>query len=379
MALGSLKSHPFSTRPTKSRMAGSADQARRSAARVNSGGTPGCRKRAHVGVGADRFDRRQLGEIERRPVCGSPARPASAGAAARSFVFFGFRLRRSRRLVRRLAVCAATIARENFPARSWLVLIRCVGGRRPSASGSARSRWRLTKARSTWCSATKAATDVAHRLRHRHGLDDGRRDARPSLRPRPDRRSPRRARTADRPPLGRSTTHSSGVLGHQVVAIVARFRAIQFDLGRAGIKSRALAVVGQLASKAASPARRSAPPTGRQRKSLHGLAPLLRSTTTPTAMVVSGVTTLIRPPPDAGSAGRSPGSAASCGSACRASSPESDRPARLCTLSSTIAGSRKVKLEQADHARHGGLVDVLAVPQHGRRSWWRRRRARHTR
>src|SRR5215467_4899841 len=39
-----LKSHEFSDRPMKSRIAGSAVQARRSAARVSSGGTSGARK-----------------------------------------------------------------------------------------------------------------------------------------------------------------------------------------------------------------------------------------------------------------------------------------------------------------------------------------------
>src|SRR5215472_13586435 len=41
---GSLKSQEFSDRPTKSRIAGSVDQARRSAARVRSAGTPGAKK-----------------------------------------------------------------------------------------------------------------------------------------------------------------------------------------------------------------------------------------------------------------------------------------------------------------------------------------------
>ena len=44
IALGSVKSQAFSESPTKSRMAGSAVHARRSAARVSSGGTPGIRK-----------------------------------------------------------------------------------------------------------------------------------------------------------------------------------------------------------------------------------------------------------------------------------------------------------------------------------------------
>lgn len=44
MAVESLKSQPFSTGPTKSQIAGSELQARRSAARVNSGGTSGRRK-----------------------------------------------------------------------------------------------------------------------------------------------------------------------------------------------------------------------------------------------------------------------------------------------------------------------------------------------
>src|ERR1700719_1904565 len=43
MAVGSLKSHWLSAMPRKSRIAGSADQALRSAARVNSGGTSACR------------------------------------------------------------------------------------------------------------------------------------------------------------------------------------------------------------------------------------------------------------------------------------------------------------------------------------------------
>jgi hypothetical protein len=41
---GALKSQAFSASPMKLRIAGSADQARRSAARASSTGTPGCRK-----------------------------------------------------------------------------------------------------------------------------------------------------------------------------------------------------------------------------------------------------------------------------------------------------------------------------------------------
>src|SRR5690348_17481050 len=46
IAEGSLKSQPFSTSPTKFLIAGSLVQARRSAARVSSGGTSGRRKAA---------------------------------------------------------------------------------------------------------------------------------------------------------------------------------------------------------------------------------------------------------------------------------------------------------------------------------------------
>src|SRR5438132_1334281 len=41
---GALKSHEFSDKPMKSRITGSADQARRSAARAKSAGTPAARK-----------------------------------------------------------------------------------------------------------------------------------------------------------------------------------------------------------------------------------------------------------------------------------------------------------------------------------------------
>src|SRR5262249_44237524 len=51
IAPGALKSHEFSESPMKSRILGSAAHARRSAARVNSGGTPGARK-ARISVSA---------------------------------------------------------------------------------------------------------------------------------------------------------------------------------------------------------------------------------------------------------------------------------------------------------------------------------------
>ena len=57
------------------------------------------------------------------------------------------------------------------------------------------------------------------------------------------------------------------------------------------------------ASRAPPPARPAAPSPARQVKSIHGLAALRRSTTTPTEICVSGATLTTRPP-DAGSAGR---------------------------------------------------------------------------
>jgi hypothetical protein len=52
IAPGALKSHAFSESPMKSRIFGSAAQARRSAARVNSSGTPEARK-ARISVSAE--------------------------------------------------------------------------------------------------------------------------------------------------------------------------------------------------------------------------------------------------------------------------------------------------------------------------------------
>jgi len=63
IAPGALKSQEFSDRPTKSRIAGSNDHTRRSAARAKSSATPVSRK-ADIGFGANGFDCRQTRRIE---------------------------------------------------------------------------------------------------------------------------------------------------------------------------------------------------------------------------------------------------------------------------------------------------------------------------
>jgi hypothetical protein len=139
IATRALKSHEFSDRPTKSRIAGSEDEARRSAARAKSPGTPGVKERANVGCGPNRLDRRQTREIERRLKFRrsgeTPARfrpqyrwQRSPASAAR---------------VKTRRVCDVTIARERFPHRSSSLSFPCSGPGRASASGSARSRLRF--------------------------------------------------------------------------------------------------------------------------------------------------------------------------------------------------------------------------------------------
>jgi len=77
MAFGSLKSQAFSASPTKSRMAGSALQARRSAARLNSLGTPLRRKAAmSVAASIDSIG----GSSERSVSWGTGSAAASDGA-----------------------------------------------------------------------------------------------------------------------------------------------------------------------------------------------------------------------------------------------------------------------------------------------------------
>ena len=198
---GSLKSHSFSARPMKSRIAGSADQARRSAARAEVRRNARLQETRGCPFAPNRFDRRQTGGVERgfRRLRLSPRQARRAAS------------RRLVRLTRRGApllghrACAATIDRGNFPARSSLLVIRR-RVRRASASGSARSRLRLTNACSTWCSATKVRNRLLDRLRHRHRVDQVGCRSRSWLRLRPDRRSPAarhkaaRLRSAAAPP-----------------------------------------------------------------------------------------------------------------------------------------------------------------------------------
>ena len=94
----------------------------------------------------------------------APAARAGAGArrggAARSA---GSAASRQAGLGRR--ACGATSGRGSLRSRSLRsVLPR--GPRRPSASGSARSRLRLWNSRSTWCSATKRSASSAQAGRH---------------------------------------------------------------------------------------------------------------------------------------------------------------------------------------------------------------------
>src|SRR4029077_2208364 len=68
---------------------------------------------------------------------------------------------------------------------------------------------------------------------------------------------------------------------------------------------------------------------GRHRKSVQGPALLLRSTTIPTAIILSGAIELNPLPQYVLPASRSPDSAASCGSDVHGSSPARDRSAHL--------------------------------------------------
>ena len=111
---------------------------------------PRFEKGANIGFRADRFDRRQAGGIER-------------GLRGRLFRFIRRRrssggvLRLDRRgLIRRFAFAPRPSIEKFFRLAHGCSSSR--NGRRPSASGSARSRFRLENSRSTWCSATKSAT-----------------------------------------------------------------------------------------------------------------------------------------------------------------------------------------------------------------------------
>ena len=107
--------------PTKSRIAGSAVHARRSAARVSSAGTPGCRKaRMSVPPRSNSIDGR-LREIERRFGLSRRARRCAAAAARQASR--PCRRGSSRRSGRQLVglaphACGATSASGNRPARS---------------------------------------------------------------------------------------------------------------------------------------------------------------------------------------------------------------------------------------------------------------------
>ena len=152
IADGSLKSHPFSTSPTKSLIVGSEVQARRSAARVKSGGTSRCRK-AVMSVSAPiEFERRQLRDIAWRIVlrvavfAGLGKRIVLARALGIAELAPGMRiLPRRRRAVCQLArrptrqkIFALAIFGLTHGFRLWPS-----GKRRAMPSGSARSRSRL--------------------------------------------------------------------------------------------------------------------------------------------------------------------------------------------------------------------------------------------
>ena len=243
---------------------GSAAHARRSAARVSSAGTPGARKARMSVPRVIEFERRQAREIELglRRACGCGLASASPALAAARVIgvaaVSASRLRGASSLRARPRACGATSASGNPPARVIRRPLRA-GARRASASGSARSRLRLKNPRSTWCSATNAATVSRIDVRHRHRLDDivaglghafalgrigghetelvGRLGARSRAAPptAPARRS-------------RDCRDSSPVS--------VRCSSIS---ARPGIERRALAVVGEHGPRRACPARRPAP------------------------------------------------------------------------------------------------------------------------
>ena len=121
IAFGSVKSQAFSASPTKSRIAGSAVHARRSAARVKSAGTP-ARRNARMSVPAViEFDRRQGSRDRtrllrlRRGWSGASACARGVGAQPSSCW--------PRALVLGASLLAARPAREEIFARSFVVLV----------------------------------------------------------------------------------------------------------------------------------------------------------------------------------------------------------------------------------------------------------------
>ena len=120
MALGSVKSHAFSASPTKSRIVGSADQARRSAARLSSAGIP-LRKNSVMSVAAviesteGNFDRSISGSEAASAVSGDAAAVCPGGDGACSAALDSC-LRRDQRLRNSSSLIRARLPCDGAPA-----------------------------------------------------------------------------------------------------------------------------------------------------------------------------------------------------------------------------------------------------------------------
>ena len=138
---GALKSQEFSDRPTKSRIAGSALQARRRAARLSAAGTPRCRKALMSELAVIELERRQSGDVELR-IDRRGRRRFPVGGRHRCLFL-------RRRLLRRRIEFPLRPAREKILRIAHLRSSSRPGARRAMASVLARSRLRLKNCRST--------------------------------------------------------------------------------------------------------------------------------------------------------------------------------------------------------------------------------------
>ena len=265
-AAGAVKSHEFSDRPIKSRIAGSADQARRSAARVRSAGTPGGKKSADVGPGTDRIDR-AAGRQDRTWLRVAAARRDGAAAAAgraRSRSCGGLP-------ARGLGTLAARPAREKAVVSAHCRALAGAASRQRFGIGAVALALLRTR-RSTWCSATKAA--IASRTGS--GIATASTIACPgSVRAFAFRRiGGRRGDFIGRLAAGRLQRHPErGGAGRQIAAIIVGLRAIELDFGGAGVERRASPPCSPGASTAAPRAGRRAPRPAARRNRPRASAP----------------------------------------------------------------------------------------------------------